>query len=123
MSISQPGPPVMALAQERVDLVAGSGADVAEDALADLEQQRQLVVVVLGRAGVHGGLRGSTRVSGDVLDGGEAVLEAVAGPVDRDDVAVVQEPVEDRGGQNLVAEDLACTVRNSVSATLPANIR
>ncbi len=48
--------------------------------------------------------------SGDVgvpLDGLEAVLEPVAVAVDRDDFAVVQEPVEDRGGQYLVAEDLA----------------
>jgi hypothetical protein len=41
------------------------------------------------------------------LDGLEAVLEPVAVAVDRDDFAVVQEPVEDRGGQDLVAEDLA----------------
>ena len=46
-------------------------------------------------------------MSGDVLDGGEPVLEPVAGSVDRDDVAVVQEPIEDGGGQHLVAEDLA----------------
>src|SRR3954452_15846079 len=41
--------------------------------------------------------------------GGEcsAVLEAVAGSVDGDDVAVVQQPVEDRGGEHVVAEDLA----------------
>ncbi len=41
------------------------------------------------------------------LDGLEAVLEPVAGAVDRDDFAVVQEAVEDRGGQDFVAEDLA----------------
>jgi hypothetical protein len=40
------------------------------------------------------------------LDSGESVLEPVAGSVDRDDFAVVQEPVEDGGGQDLVAEDL-----------------
>lgn len=38
------------------------------------------------------------------LDGGEAVLESVAWSVDGDDFAVVQEPVEDSGGQDLVAE-------------------
>jgi hypothetical protein len=37
----------------------------------------------------------------------EPVFEAVAGAVDADDVAVVQEPVEDRGGQDVVAEDLS----------------
>ena len=41
------------------------------------------------------------------LDGLEAVLEPVARAVDRDDFAVVQEAVEDRGGEDFVAEDLA----------------
>lgn len=41
------------------------------------------------------------------LDGLEAVLEPVAGAVDGDHFAVVEEPVEDGGGQDLVAEDLA----------------
>lgn len=41
------------------------------------------------------------------LDGLEAVLEPVAGAVDGDHFAVVEEAVEDRGGENLVAEDLA----------------
>lgn len=36
------------------------------------------------------------------FDGLEAVLESVAGAVDRDDVSVVQEPVEDHGGEDLV---------------------
>jgi len=39
--------------------------------------------------------------AGFVLAGDEAVLEAVAGAVD-----VVEEPVEDRGGEDFVAEDL-----------------
>lgn len=34
-----------------------------------------------------------------------AVFEAVAGAVDGQDVAVVQESVEDGGGQDVVAED------------------
>ncbi|KES02997.1 hypothetical protein BU52_32950 [Streptomyces toyocaensis] len=38
------------------------------------------------------------------FDGLEAVLEPVAVAVDRDDFAVVQEAVEDRGGQDLVAK-------------------
>jgi hypothetical protein len=37
----------------------------------------------------------------------EPILEPVAGPVDRDDVAVVQQPVQDGRGQHVVAEHLA----------------
>lgn len=44
--------------------------------------------------------------AGFALDGGEAVLEAVAGAVDRDDVAVVEAPVENRW-RDFVAEDLS----------------
>jgi SRSO17 transposase len=40
-------------------------------------------------------------------DGGESVLEPVAGAVDGDHVAVVQEAVEDGGGQDFVAEHLS----------------
>lgn len=48
--------------------------------------------------------------SGDVgvsVDGLEAVLESVAVAVDRDHVAVVEEPVEDGGGEDLVTEHLS----------------
>ncbi|MQY09941.1 hypothetical protein SRB5_00450 [Streptomyces sp. RB5] len=41
------------------------------------------------------------------LDGLESVLQPIAGSVDRDDVAVVQEAVEDGGGQDFVAEHLS----------------
>ena len=51
------------------------------------------VLLVLGAADGHG-LPRLPVVLGDVLEGGKAVLEAVAGSVDRDDVAVVQQPVE-----------------------------
>lgn len=37
------------------------------------------------------------------LDGGEPVLQSVAGAVDGDHFAVVEESVEDRGGEDLVA--------------------
>src|SRR5918995_2902214 len=37
----------------------------------------------------------------------EPVLESIAGPVDRDDVAVVQQPVQDGRGQHVVAEHAA----------------
>ncbi|SCF65028.1 hypothetical protein GA0115259_1006510 [Streptomyces sp. MnatMP-M17] len=40
------------------------------------------------------------------LDGLEAVLQPVAGTVDGDDVALVEKPVEDRGGEDFVTEDL-----------------
>ncbi len=49
-------------------------------------------------------------MSGDLgvpFDGCESVLEPVAGAVDGDDVAVVEEPVEDGGGEDFVTEDLA----------------
>lgn len=52
--------------------------------------------------------------SGDVvlsLDGLEAVLQPVAGAVDGDDLAVVEESIEDGGGEDLVAEDLAPFIR------------
>ncbi|GAA1341541.1 hypothetical protein GCM10009647_085320 [Streptomyces sanglieri] len=41
------------------------------------------------------------------FDGGEPVLEAVAGAVDGDDVAVVEEAVEDGGGEAFVTERLS----------------
>ncbi len=41
------------------------------------------------------------------LDGLEAVLQPIAGAVDGDYFAVVEESVEDRGGEDLVAEHLA----------------
>jgi hypothetical protein len=40
-------------------------------------------------------------------DQGEAVFEAVAGSVDVDHVAVVEEAVEDGDGQDVVAKNLA----------------
>lgn len=40
------------------------------------------------------------------FDGGEAVLEPVAGAVDGEDLAVVEEAVDDGGSQDVVAEDL-----------------
>ena len=54
---------------------------------------------------------GLVRCVGVAFDGGEAVLASVAGAVDGDgdgdDVAVVQEAVEDRGRQDLVSEHLS----------------
>ncbi len=38
------------------------------------------------------------------LRDGEVILEAVGRPVDRDDLAVVQQPVQDGGGEHVVAE-------------------
>ena len=61
-------------------------------------------------------------VLGDVFEGGEAVLEAAAGAVDRDDVAVVQEPVEDGGGQDFVAEDLAPFIRGFGSRSTKSSL-
>jgi hypothetical protein len=61
---------------------------------------------VSGPQGARG--RGSSAGGGDAaFDADEAVLQPVAGPVDSDDLAVVQEAVEDRGGQHFVAEDLS----------------
>lgn len=45
------------------------------------------------------------------FDGLEAVLEAVAGTVDGDDPAVVQEAAEDGGGQDLIAEHLSHSLK------------
>jgi hypothetical protein len=44
---------------------------------------------------------------------GEAVFEPPAGAVDGDDLAVVQEAVQDGGGENFVGEDLAPFIRSS----------
>src|SRR5688500_16912619 len=101
MSISQPGPPGVSRARRRVSSSRWGGGLAVEKA-SEISRRRGRrsspgVAVVMRSSGA----------SGDVLDGGEPVLEPVAGPVDRDDVAVVQEPVEDGGGQDLVAEDLA----------------
>ncbi len=48
-------------------------------------------------------------------DQGEAVFEAVAGSVDGQDVAVVQEAVQDGGGQDVVAERGPVRRRNRCS--------
>lgn len=42
------------------------------------------------------------------------VPEAVAGAVDEEDVALVEEPVEDRGGDDVIAEELAPTFEGDV---------
>src|SRR5215467_6876513 len=70
-------------------LLAGVGEAIGEDA---------------GLDGLPGGTSGGRAGHGG-LDGGEPVFQAVAGPVDRDDLAMVQETVQDCGGQDLVAED------------------
>lgn len=51
--------------------------------------------------------RGDRQLPGRIcvaLDSGELAFEAVAEAVDGDDVAVVEEPVEDGGGQDLVTD-------------------
>src|SRR5205809_6141898 len=53
-------------------------------------------------AGRAGSLQGTTSVRWL-----EAVLQAVAGAADGDDVAVVQQPVQDGRGQHVVAEHAA----------------
>jgi hypothetical protein len=58
-----------------------------------------------GPPGVRGGARGSVfarRCAGEV-----AVLRAVVVALEREDLGVVNEPVDHRGGGDLVAEDVA----------------
>src|SRR6266496_3410814 len=59
------------------------------------------------RAGWAGGLAVGLWHGRGGGGGGAVVFHAPAGPVDGDDVAVVEEPVEDGGGEDLVGEDLA----------------
>src|SRR6266516_800393 len=59
------------------------------------------------RAGWAGGLAVGLWHGRGGVGGGAVVFHAPAGPVDGDDVAVVEEPVEDGGGEDLVGEDLA----------------
>ena len=59
-----------------------------------------------GRVGTFEGPKSPGHV-GLALDGLETVLEPVARAVDRNHLAVVEEPVEVAGGEDLVAEELA----------------
>jgi hypothetical protein len=53
-------------------------------------------------AGQAGSLEGTTSIRGL-----EPILESIAGAVDGNDIAVVQQPVKDGGGQDVVAEHAA----------------
>src|SRR5712691_12226980 len=59
------------------------------------------------RVGWAGGLAVGLWHGRGGVGGGVVVFHAPAGPVDGDDVAVVEEAVEDGGGEDLVGEDLA----------------
>jgi hypothetical protein len=61
-----------------------------------------LVRVHMSVAGQAGSLQGTTSIRGL-----EPVLEPIAGAVDGDDSAVVQQPVQDGRGQHVVAEHAA----------------
>src|SRR5689334_10316785 len=81
MSISQPGPPVMPWACSRRSTSSRVAGPVWTKKSSQISSSRcnsasrSLPAVVMGSP--------TAGVSGDVLDGGETVLEAVAGPVDR----------------------------------------
>jgi Transposase domain (DUF772) len=77
----------------------------AADAVAGVRGQGLMLFLVRVHMSVAGqamSLQGTTSVRGL-----EPVLEPVAGPVDGDDVAVVQQPVQDGRGQHVVAEHAA----------------
>ena len=58
----------------------------------------------------------SAAVSSDVLDGCEPVLESIAGSVDRDNVAVVQQTIKDRCEQAVTAQQqIAATVKKTAA--------
>src|SRR4051794_20408048 len=105
MSISQPAPPGTPRARRSTSTSSRVVELVGAKKTSQNSSSRCRRPSRPGRPPANGS-PGTAGGSGDILDGGEPVLEPVAGPVDRDDVAVVQKPVEDGGGQYLVAEDL-----------------
>ena len=60
-----------------------------------------------GRRGCSVAGFGGLEAGAEGLEPGLVAAHAVGGPVDRQDGAVVEEPVEDRGRDGLVVEDLA----------------